>query len=318
MAPSSNTVRWDANDTYFIQQQLQSYDPRTRYHLVPGIVGRRFIPVIEGVSPNQPSYKYTMTKLLGATKRTARGGGRDAPSARVVKEEVIHSIRPFEENASWTIDEARAARETGGDLSMDTMLAAQTAIEQQIDGVLCSGISGTNVTGLANNPAIGVTNAAAAWSGATTDQKLGDIRQMITDTTNALKQAQVPGGGSRMFDQFVLWLPLDRYQQLDMTPRSATSDTTILDLIKRFSALKAVIPWWRLDTAGPSNAAQAILTPALDNGAMNPMAGGALLPSDFEALPEQYAGRTVTVPCAGKCGGVAIPYPVAFRYLRGL
>jgi hypothetical protein len=315
---SHDGFRWDANDTFFIQQQLQHYDPRERYHLVPGVVGRKFIPLIDNVSPNMPSYRYTMTRIVGDTKRTARGRNSDSRTVKVVKEEVIHAIHPFEEVATWTIDEVRAAREAGTSLDMATMLAAQTTIEQKIDAALCSGVAGTSATGLANNAAVPVTNAVAAWSGATNDQILGDVRNAITDATSALKQAQIPGGDGRMFDQFILWLPLSRYQYIDMTPRSTTSDTTILDLIKRYSAIKAVIPWWRLDTAGPSNAAEAILTPALDNGAMNPMAGGALLPSLFESLPEQYAGRSVLTHCSGKCGGVAIPYPVAFRYLRGL
>ena len=252
---TNNNVRWDANDTYFLQQQLQSYDPRTRWNLVPGVVGRKFIPLVDNVSPNMPAYRYTMTRIVGNTKRLARGRTSDAPGVKVVKEEVVHSIKPFDAEASWTIDEIRAARETGGSLDMDTMLAAQTDIEQQIDAALCSGIAGTSVTGLANHASVPVTNAAGSWSAATNDAILADVRNLISDATTALKQAQIPGTGNRMFDQFVLWLPLAKYQQVDMTPRSATSDTTILDLIKRFSPIKAVIPWWRLDSAGPSNAA---------------------------------------------------------------
>lgn len=315
--PVSSVTRWDAGDTFFIQNQLQAYDPATRYHLVPGVVGRRYIKPVEGVSPNQPSYKYTMTKLIGSAKRSMRGA-KDAPGVKVVKEEVLQSVKTFDENASWTVDEARAAREAGGNLSMDTMLAAQVSIEQQIDAALCSGVSGTNITGLANASGVGITTATASWTTATNDQILGDIRQMIIDTTTALKQAHLPGNSQLMFDQFVLWLPLAKYGQVDMTPRSATSDTTILDLIKRFTAVKSVIPWWRLDTAGPGGTPQAVLTPALDDGTVNPLAVGSILPQDFEMLPEQYSGRSVTVPCAGKCGGLAIPYPVSCRYLRSL
>jgi hypothetical protein len=85
----------------------------------------------------------------------------------------------------------------------------------------------------------------------------------------------------------------------------------------RFPMLKAVEPWWRLDTAGSGSSPLAVLVACDDNGRMMPFIGGALLPLDFERLPEQYSGRNVTIPCAGKCGGVALRYPIAVRYLTG-
>lgn len=315
--------RFDAADSYFLTQQLQSFDPRTRYHLVPGVVGRRIIPRIEGVSKNLPSYKYTMTKVAGQTKKSGRKAN-NAPTVVVTKEEVVHSIKTFEHTASWTIDDIRAAREVNANLDMDTMVAAMTAIEQDFDAALAGGVSGTNITGLMNNSAVAATaavskGASASWlhADADGDEIIADVKLLIQDASTALKQAQVPGTDMRMFDQFVLFLPLAHFQHIDMTPRSATTDTTILEYIRKFSALRAVVPWWRLDTAA-SGSPKAVLAPALDNGSMNPLAGGALLPDDFERLPEQYAGRNVAVPCAGKCGGVVIPYPVAFRYLTGL
>lgn len=312
--------RWDASDSYFITQQLQSFDPTTRYELVPGIVGRKYIPRIENVSPDLPSYKYTMTRVVGRAMKSGRKA-KDGPTVQVVKTELTNTIRTFEEAAGWTVDEVRAARATGSNLDMDMMTAAITSIEQQFDSALCTGIPGTGITGLANNANISPTSAAGSWlAPATGDAIVADVKKLITDASSALKQAQIPGSGMRMFDQFVLWLPLAQYQFIDMTPRSATSpsDMTILQYISKFSALKAVIPWWRLDTAGGSSAPIAVLAPALDNGSMNPLAGGALLPMDFERLPEQYSGRNVTVPCAGKCGGMVIPYPVGYRYLTGL
>jgi hypothetical protein len=314
--------RFDEADSYFIEQELTKLDPQNYYHLVPGVVGRRHIPTIAAASPNMPSYKYTMVKFRGSTKKSGPKS-KDAPSIEVIKDEKVHTIKTFEEEASWTLDEVRAAREAGHSLDSDKILGAITKIEQHFDEALCTGIAGTTATGLANNADIDDTNAADKGSGQTSwlhanadpDEIIADVRTLIADASTALKQAQVPGSDMPMFSQFTLFLPLSRYNHIDMRPRSSTSDTTILDFIKKFSALKAVIPWWRLDTANGGNP-MAVLVPALDNGAMNPLAGGALLPMDFERVQEQYSGRTVTVPCAGKCGGVPIRYPVAFRYLK--
>lgn len=305
--------RFDAADSFFITQQLQSFDPTQRYHLVPGVVGRKYIPPFGNVSPNMPSFKYTMTKVRGDTKKSGRKA-KDAPTVSVVTEEVVHSIKTFEHNASWTIDEIRASREAGADLDMANMVAAMAAVEEDFDSALCSGISGTAVTGLANNANVAATTAAGTWDTATVAAIIADITKWIKEASVALKQAQVPGSGMRMFNQFVAFIPEGAYHILSMTQLTNT-EATILDFISKFPALKAVVPWWRLDTAN-SGSRRGVLAPALDNGSMNPMAGGALLPSDFERLPEQYSGRTVTVPCAGKCGGVAMPYPIAFRYMN--
>lgn len=319
--------RFDEADSFFIQQELTKIDPRTLYELVPGVVGRRHLPRIEAVSPNMPSYKYTMIKMRGSAKKTGRKA-KDAPSVEVVRTETVHTIKTFEEEATWTVDEVRAAREAGHSLDSVKILTAITKIEQEFDGALCTGISGTSATGLANHPDVEDTQASDKGSGqrswlhtnADPDEIIGDVRTLISEGLADLKQAQVPGSDMPMFQQFTLFLPLAHYNHIDMRPRSTGTDTTILEFIKKFSAIKAVIPWWRLDTADPDGGGTplAVLAPALDNGNVNPLAGGALLPLDFERLPEQYSGRNVTVPCAGKCGGFAMPYTVAFRYLRDL
>lgn len=314
--------RYDANDTYFIQRQLESLDPATYYHLVPGVVGRRFIPPVASLSPNMPVYRYTMTKVSGGLKKSGRRA-KDAPTVNVVKEEATHTIKTYRTSFSWELDEIRMARELGADLDRDGFIAAMTKIEQDFDRTLCVGDG--DAVGLANHEDIEDTQASDKGSGqrswlhqnADADEIIGDVRTLIAEATADLKQAQVPGSNMPMFNQFALFLPLAHYNHIDMRPRSSTSDTTILEFIKKFSALKSVIPWWRLDTAD-EDAPMAVLVPALDDGTVNPQALGSLLPLDHERLSEQYSGETTTVPIRGKCGGVANRYPIACRYLRDL
>jgi hypothetical protein len=113
------------------------------------------------------------------------------------------------------------------------------------------------------------------------------------------------------FNQFVLFLPEDRMIKLATTMIDNSGAKTLLAFVKEnYYMIKAIVPWWRL-TKG-------VLAPALDSGAVNPMAGEAILPMNFEALPEQYNGRNISIPCAGKCGGFVWRYAVAGRYLTGL
>jgi hypothetical protein len=308
--------RWDAGDTFFLTQQLQNIDPTQYYHLVPGVIGRQFIPAIPGVSPNLPVYKFKMIKMLGQTKKGS-GHAKQQPTVSVVKTEETQNIKLLESAASWTIDEVRAANQAGEDLPQQEILDAVTQIEQQIDSTLALGDSLSGIPGLANNTNVGVTNATAVWSAATPDQILGDIANTIDATEQALKQGQIPGQTSTaMFNQWSLVLPNKYKTKLKTTRLGSTNDVTLAYFIKQnFDMIKDVKFWWRLDTANGGNP-MGVLFPALDSGQMNPYAGGGLLPLDFERLPEQYDGRDVLVPCAGKCGGVVMRHPVGFRYLK--
>lgn len=315
MTRSKTQSRLDAADQFFLSNQLQSTDPTTYYHLVPGVVGRRLIPAIPGVSPDLPTYKFSMTKLQGSTKRGG-GRGRGAPTVSVVKTEETQSIKLHEATASWTVDEVRAARAAGQRLPEDTLMAAVTTIEQKIDETLAIGDSSLNITGLANNANIASSNATAVWSAATPTQILADVTALIDSAISGLKQGQMPGSNVPMFDQFAFYMPYKYKTKLETTLIGTNNDETILSFMqKRYSSIKKFDFWWRLDTANGGNP-MSVLAPALDDGRMNPMAGGALLPMDFEQLPEQYEGRSVVVPVAGKSGGFVARFPVAFRYLK--
>jgi hypothetical protein len=320
--PAQKQTRWDSGDTYFVSNQLQKIDPNSYYHLVPGIVGRTVMPPVEGISPNLPSYTFDMTKLVGTTKR--RGPkSRSAPTANVVKTRETHQILTQEESFGWTVDEVRAARETNQKLPEDRQLSAITLIEQWIDGMLCTGAPEANVYGIANNPGIGNTSAAQAWTAATADQIMASLDLLLSEADAALKQARVPGSTTPMYNQWVLMLSNARYGKLERMRLGATNEITLLTYIKaNFSSIKKIVPWWRLDTANAvavnGTNAMGVLAPALDNGSINPMAGGALVPLDYEQLPEQYEGRNVIVPAAGKCGGFVPRHGVAFRTFKGI
>lgn len=319
----SRSTRMDAQDQYFLSNQLQSVDPTKYYHLVPGLVGRKLIPPIAGVSPNMPVYKWMMTKLKGQ----ARKGGKHSksqPTVSVVRTEETANIKTYEASFGWTVDEVRAAREAGSDLPGDSFTAAVATLEQNIDSNLAIGDADSGITGLTNNANVLSTNAAAktgggtSWlgAGALPDEIMNDIVTAIEATQLALKQGQIPGSDMPMFDQFALYLPRKHMTQLMTKRLGSANDTTVLGFIrKNFEMIKSIQPWWRLDTAD-AGAPMAVIVPALDTGAMNPFAGGALLPLDFEQLPEQYEGRDVIVPCASKAGGVPIRFPVAFRYIK--
>lgn len=322
----NQAVRLDAADSYFLSQQLEHLDPTTYYELFAGRIGRRFIPVIENIAPFEEVYKYTMVHFKGSAKK---GGPRakDARTVQVVKTEVTQSIKKIPVSYGWTVDEIRASRAKGLNLDSDTLQAAVGTVEQEIDDMLAFGDEqNASITGLLNHGSIADTTPVAktgggtSWLGAsvTASEIIKDVTNMVSEAREALKQALEPGTGMPAFAKFGLLLPQSHLSLIASTPRSTTSDTSILRwLLDNNPWLASIEDWWQLDE-GDDGDPMAVLYPAMPNGVGHPRAMGAIIPVDFESLDPQMTGHDVTVPASGKCGGVAIRYPVAFRYMYTL
>lgn len=318
--------RLDAADTYFLTQQLESLDPTTYYELVPSRLGRRFIPPVEGVAPYDTAYKYAMTSLKGRAKKMGPRS-KGAPTVEVTRTETTQGVKTFESSFGWSVDEIKAAKAKNLDLDRDKYSAAVVSIEQQIDTALAFGIPELNAPGLVNNALvqttapIAKTGGGTSWLGAAVKpaEIIKDIGNMIGDIRALLKSARIPGQEAPMFQKFTLLLPTEHLTLIATTPRSDNSDTTILDyVLQNFRRwLAGIEDWWQLDTAD-GGSPQAVMYPAIDSGAMNPFAGGGILPMDFETLNPQESGRDISIPAAGKCGGTVMRYPLAFRYMKTL
>ena len=314
----NQVVRLDAATSYFINQQLEAQDPRKFRQLVPGIVGRRLIPTVQGLSRSQPTYAYVMQLLKAKTFRHG-AKAKDAPTVEVVAEKVTHSIETYPASIEYELDDVENARINGLDLPGDKMQAAIAKLEEKIDESLAVGEG--NATGILNNANIDSTTAGSktgggtTWTGAsvTADEIVRDVANAVSDTTSGLKQARLPGTSMPNFMQWALILPDSWYVKAATTYRPNT-DTSALEMIQRMPFIKSVVPWWRAETAN-ATAAMAALIPALDTGAVNPMAAGAIVPFDYEQLAPQLAGFTTAIPVRAKAGGVAVPYPVACRYI---
>jgi hypothetical protein len=318
--------RLDAADSYFLSQQLESLDPTTYYELFAGRIGRRFIPAIDNIAPFDTTYKYSMVHFKGSAKK---GGpkAKDHRTVTVVKTEVTQSIKKIPVSYGWTVDEIRASRAKGLNLDSDSLQAAVGSVEQEIDNMLAFGdTQNANITGLLNNTNIldttptTKTGAGTSWLGSAVlpGEIIKDVTKMIGEAREALKQANEVGTGMPAFAKFSLLLPQQHMSVIASTPRSDNSDTTILQwLLQNNPWLASVEDWWQLDEADDGDP-MAVLYPALPTGVLHPRAGGAIIPVDFESLDPQFSGHDVVVPASGSCGGVAVRYPVGFRYMYGL
>lgn len=328
MSLLSNPTRLDAADTVFLERELRHIDP-VRYHtLFAGLKGRTYIPLIEGVSPLMNEYAYKMCTIVGDADTTRLGASHanDHPSVSVKYTETVSSIRQIPVSMKWSVRELKqSATFAGGALQDDTIRAAMSYIERQRDDMLAFGVANTTIKGLLNATGVASTTpstktgtgAGTAWIRTVPvnpDEILADIAKMVSDVRTGLKQAALMPGGESMpaFDRWVLLLDQANYTYISQTPRSTTSDRTILQwALQQNPWLESIEEWWQCDTAGSGSSHLAVLYPR------NPMAVGCLIPDEWSMEQWQYVGHDIVVPANGSCGGTVVKYPVAMRYMSG-
>lgn len=319
-------TRLDTADTLFLERELRHVDPVNYMTLFAGLKGRQYIPLIEGVSPLVNEYAYKMCTIVGDAKLGAPHSN-DATVVSVQYTETVSSIRQIPVAMKWSVREIKqSAAFAGGKLQDDTIRAAMSAVERKRDTMLAFGVTGTTIGGLLNNASVltttpstkSGTGAGTAWIRAVPvnpDEILADIAKIVSDTRTALNQAALMPNGDSMpaFDKFVLLLDQANYTYIAQTPRSTTSDKTILQwALSQNPWLESIEEWWQCDHAGASSAHRAVLYPR------NPMAVGCLIPDEWSQEPWQYVGHDIVVPANGSCGGTICKYPVSMRYCDGI
>lgn len=313
-----NLSKLDANQNIFLSRQLLAYDEKPYEVLTAGLLGRLYIPLIEGVPEWANSYGYSMYETVGRAKIIGPGAN-DLPMVDVRRIEVTRNIKQLGEAYQWSVRAIQQAAATGAPLDEMTVMAARTAMASEVDDLLALGNSEYKIYGLLNHPNVNEvvattkTGGGTSWFGAsvTADDILKDINLIVTATRARLKQA---GSVVPKFQRFTILLPSAHYSKIATTARSATSDTTILQFaIRNNPWIESIEEWYKCDLADSEGDGPRMVCYPRD-----PLAVGALIPQEFTSLPPQEDKLNIVVPCTGSCGGVVVRYEVAVSYMDDL
>ena len=313
-----NLPRLDSNQNIFFARQLESIDDKNYETLFAGMLGRRYVPLIEGVPEWANVYTYRMYEMTGSAK-VIGPGSNDLPRVGVTATETSRNIKQIGTSYGWTVREIQQAAATGQPLDDLTVMAARSACGREIDDLIATGNSLFGIEGLLNisgvdddDAAVGKTGGGTTWlgAGATGDEILKDINNIVSATRAALKQsdAQVP-----QFARFTILLPSAQYSKIATTARTSTSDTTILKYaLQNNPWIESIEEWFKCDGAGDSGTDRMVCYPR------DPLWGGCLVPQEFTSLAPQEEGLNIVVPATASCGGVVVRYKVAMRYMDGI
>lgn len=300
--------KMDAASSVFLDRQLRALDPQIYRTKFAEFVGRDLMPVNTNVPAGAKTYSYQMLTEVGMAKVVAAYAD-DLPRVDIYGEETTAPIQRFGDSFGWNIDEIAAAQMTGVPLEAEKGQAAYRAYEQKVDGLIATGETDFGIYGLLNNPNVTPSNVANPGSGTAWTAKTAD--QILTDMNSAVRAPIDATSGRERPDTMVI--PDAQHQLIASTPRSSTSDTTILEFfLKSNGSVKEVIPYWRCNGAGASSTDRMVVY------RRDPMCLQHIEPEPFRRLPPEQRNLEMVVNCTGKHAGVVVRYPLSMAYRDGI
>jgi len=305
----------DANESIFFARELELIKSRSYDILYPELKATRLIPVSTEAGSGAESITYQQYDSVGVMKIIADYAD-DLPRADVKGKEFTSVVRSLGGSYGYSVQEIRAAQMAGKPLQQRKANAVRSANDQQVNRIAWFADGSKTYSGLYGffyNP--NTTKSAApvgAWltGPKTTDQIIGDVNfaiNKIPDLTLGVEVADT-----------VLIAPLE-YSYIATTPRSATSDTTILEFLRRvhpgvtFEQLqeaKAVAINPRTSAAPAVNLLIAYKR--------NPDKLTLEIPQPFEQFAAQERNLEFVVPAHSRIGGVIMYYPLSVHIVDGI
>lgn len=298
----------DASESLYLSRQLEHIRSRVYEIRYPELLSRTLVPRSPDAAPDGVNEIFYETQdSFGASKIIAPGSkGKDLPRVNVKASEESQKVREMGVAFEYTLGEIKKAAYTGKNLPDKLAKAARRALEQQLDDILALGDSDYDLNGFLNNSNVTPVNATTGdWTGAATvDQILADMNEPAITMQSTTKGIFGTGG-------LTMLLPLAEYGKIATTPRSTTSDTTILEFfLKSQSFVSEVLPWYKLSGIGAGGSSDdRMVVYKRDPEVLNYE-----VPREMEMLDVQVQGLSYSVPCTMSTAGVIVHQPKAIIY----
>lgn len=302
-------VNLDADESIFFERELQSVKAKAYDVLYAELKARKLIPVSFEAGPGAETIKYNQYDQLGMAKIIANYA-HDLPRADVKGKEFISVVRSLGASFGYNVQEIRAAKMADKPLEQRRANAAKRSILQLENSIAFAGDASHNLGGLLNAANITEvtipndgTGSSKLWSMKTPDQILRDMNLVANTPSQITKMVEAPD---------TMLLPVEQFNYIASTARSANSDKTILKyFLENNPYIKAVEPINELD--GFYGGDDGIFVYKRDPEKLTME-----VPQDFEQFPEQEQGLEFVVPCHARFGGVIVYYPLSIAFGKGI
>lgn len=304
----------DSEESVFFRRQLELVRSRTYDVVYKDLVFRDIVPVDNSGGPGVETITTQIFDQVGMAKIIS-SYAHDLPRADVKAREVFVPVRTLGSSFGYNKHEIAAAALANRDLPQSKANAARRSIEEKLNNI-CFGLDDeATASGLGsfldnvNVPVGNVVNPGSGteWVNKTPDQILFDINEIFASVHEISLMKERPNK---------LLLPVQQWNYIVATPRSANSDTTILQYViansPYITSAADIIPLNELKGAG-TGGVDIMMT--YDK---NPEKLVMDIPHELEFLDVQIKGLEFVTPAWARAGGVNFFYPLSAAIREGI
>ena len=284
----------------FLARELEQVLARTFEVQYADIKYSSVLPISTEVGPGADSFTYRIFDAQGQMKLIADKAS-DLPRADVLRKEVTHPVRSLGASFAYTIQETRAAAMVPNmNLEQRRANAVRRAYEEKVQEIAYFGDTPSGMKGFFNNDQVDkiVPDKWFTDAGTTTDEMLALLNEPATRLVEGSNMKEQPN---------TMLVPYEVYRIISTTPRSTTSDTTVMEFFLRTNPfITAIEPINELEASksGGSLDKDRIIT--YDR---SPDKLQLHIPQTLEFLPPVREALEFTVAAHSRIGGLALYYP---------
>ncbi|MDR2359669.1 MAG: DUF2184 domain-containing protein [Oscillospiraceae bacterium] len=317
----TESMRFDSDEdaSVFFARELDYIKKETYDVLYPEFTAVNLFPFSSEVDPGAQTITYYGYEKVGFAK-IIHNYATDLPRTDIKGKPATAKVYGIGDSFGYSIEEMRASRYAGKSLDVRKGESARYAIDRKINQIAWAGDKETGLMGVLsedNNVPIftlplNAGGTSTKWVDKTPEEILKDIAAMQAYTATLTKSVERPD---------TLAIPTDAYLYIANTPRSDSSDKSILTWILENSArLKNIVE-------APELNADSGITPYSEGN--TPQGVGFMFSKDprkftienplpFFQHPIQPKGLEFEIPCEAKTAGALIYYPLSMLIIPGI
>ncbi len=308
------SVALDANETFFFARELEYIKSKSYDIQFPEMKAFKHIPISTEAGEGAQSITYAQFEETGLA-RVIESYADDLPRADIRGKEYTSPVKSIGVSYGYSVQEIRAAIYVGRSLTQRQANAARRGNDQKINRLAWFGDNAYRILGLTNNtnipanfvPADGI-GGTTEWVNKTPDQILRDLNQVTNSIVALTKGVEMPN---------TVLLPVAQYTLIASTPRSSTSDTTILEYFIQNNPFVTTVDWVP-ELAGAGPVVAGVPTDIMIAYDKNPDKITMEIPMPFTQYPPQERGLEFVVPCESRYGGIIVYYPLSLTFGEGI
>jgi hypothetical protein len=290
------------NDTVgiFLARELETILARAFEVEYADIKYSTVIPVSSEVGTGADSFTYRVFDKQGSMK-VIGDKAQDLPRADVLRKEVTHPVRSLGASFAYTVQETRAASMVPGmNLEQRRANAVRRAYEEKVQEIAYFGDAPSGMKGFFNNNQVDklVPDKWFDTAGVTSDELIALLNEPATRLVQNSNMKEMPN---------TMLVPYNAYRIISTTPRSSTSDTTVMEFFLRTNPMiTAIEPINELEASKSGGALSKDRIITYDR---SPDKLQLHIPQPLEFLPPLRQSLEFSVAAHARIGGLALYYP---------